>query len=63
MVFWKHWLLNPSEYYCVEAIKRIHFIIQYTYILSSFTQHVKSLQLMLGLKEPEFSEVMSKYFP
>ena len=28
MVFWKHQLLNPFEYYCAEAIKQICFIIQ-----------------------------------
>lgn len=28
MVFCKNQLSNPFEYYCAEAIKQIHFIIQ-----------------------------------
>lgn len=73
-IFWKN--KRPSKRWYFESIDcyillnitllklSIKSIFSYsnTHILSSFTQHVKSLQLILGSKEPEFSVVMSKSF-
>lgn len=54
MVFWKHWLSYPFEYYPVEVINQIHFLINYTCILSSFIQHVKSLNWCSVQKNQSF---------